>query len=75
MKRPSVYLISLPLPALICLCVQKLQDEPACCYPVRQLSNLAIKAITFFLESFTENTEQYRTDVEPKRKYLSEHTS
>lgn len=48
MKRPSVYLISLPLPALMHLCVQKLQDELACCYSVRQLSDLAIKATTFF---------------------------
>lgn len=48
MKRPSVYLISLPRSALMHLCVLKLQDELACCYSVRQLSDLAIKATTFF---------------------------
>lgn len=58
MKRPSVYLISLPLLALIRLHAQKLQDSLACHYSVRQLSNLAIEATTAFWSRSQRITEQ-----------------
>lgn len=58
MKRPSVYLISLPLLALIRLRAQKLQDSLACHYSVRQLSNLATEATTVFWSRSQRITEQ-----------------